>query len=256
MAMTAKSVIKPRTMLLFRMDNRLLRTWLRRASQAAPDASKEKVGKKDRNGKKDDNFSEYNLSIQQAVTSANVGGQICLILPEGFFSNSHDEFLRKYVAKHCKVLAVVSLPRGVFKKGTSTKRQGGGAQTASMKMSVFCVQKVRELDKKNPIGNDDFSALDYPVFLASVHEPESKSGAVCEWLEPQLAIIFDQWREWSATHELKAIPRVEIMGTEPEKKTRPLPLFNKKPADKSKKPKPPAHKSTTKISESLEDIFS
>src|SRR3989344_2697694 len=68
----------------------------------------------DRNGSLDDNFSEYNLSIQQAIVSANVGGKICLILPEGFFSNFQDEFLRKYVAKHCKVLAIVSLPRGVF----------------------------------------------------------------------------------------------------------------------------------------------
>lgn len=209
----------------------------------------------DRNGALDDNFSEYNLSIQQAVTSANVGGKICLILPEGFFSNSHDEFLRKYVVKHCKVLAVVSLPRGVFKKGTSTRRQGGGAQTASMKMSIFCAQKVRDLDKKNPLGNDDFSALDYPVFMASVNEPESKSGAVCEWLEPQLAIIFDQWREWSATHELKTIPRVEIVGVEPDKKAHRLPLFDKKTADTIKKLKPPVHKSTTKISDDLEDIF-
>lgn len=70
----------------------------------------------DRNGRMDDNLSEYNLSIQQAVNSARVGGKICLVLPEGFFSNSQDDFLRTFVAKHCRILAIVSLPRGVFKK--------------------------------------------------------------------------------------------------------------------------------------------
>ncbi len=93
----------------------------------------------DQNGR-DDKFSEYNLSIQQAVRSCNVGGKICLVLPEGFFSNSIDELLRKYVAKHCKVLAIISLSRGVFKKGTSTRSIKSGSQTASMKMSILYLE--------------------------------------------------------------------------------------------------------------------
>ena len=211
----------------------------------------------DRNGRLDDNLSEYNFSIQQAVTSAKIGGKICLILPEGFFSNSHDEIMRKFVANHCKVLAVVSLPRGVFKKGTSTRRQGGGAQSASMKMSIFYAEKLRDADKKELVSNDDFSAFDYPVFMATVSGPESTSGPVCDWLEPQLEVILSQWREWNTKGELKEIPRVELPSTKQEKKVSPLPLIQeKKKAVVVKKPKPPAHKSKTKISKSLEDIFS
>lgn len=210
----------------------------------------------DRNGRLDDNLSEYNLSIQQAITSAKIGGKICLILPEGFLSNSHDEILRKFVAKNCKVLAVVSLPRGVFKKGTSTRRQRGGAQTASMKMSIFCAEKLREVDKEDPIGNDDFSALDYPVFLATVNDPESTSGAVCDWLEPQLGVILSQWQEWSTKGELKEILRVELPNLKAEKKSHQLQLLEtKNKIDKPIKPKPPVHKSKTKISDDLEDIF-
>ncbi len=210
----------------------------------------------DKNGRLDDNLSEYNLSIQQAITSVKIGGKICLILPEGFFSNSHDEILRKFVANHCKVLAVVSLPRGVFKRGTSTRRQGGGAQSASMKMSVFYAEKLREVNKKELISNDDFSAFNYSVFMATVSGPESTSGPVCDWLEPQLEVILNQWREWSTKGELKEIPRVEFSSIKQEKKVSPLSLTQeKKKVGKVKKLKPPAHKSKTKISKSLEDIF-
>lgn len=211
----------------------------------------------DRNGRLDDNLSEYNLSIQQAITSAKIGGKICLILPEGFLSNSHDEMLRKFVAKHCKILAVVSLPRGVFKKGTSTRHQRGGAQTASMKMSIFCAEKLRDIDKEDPVGDDDFSSLDYRIFLATANDPESTSGAVCDWLEPQLGVILSQWREWSTKGELKEIPQVELPSLKSEKKSHQLQLLEvKKKPGKPIKSKPPAHKSKTKISESLEDIFS
>lgn len=210
----------------------------------------------DRNGRLDDNLSEYNLSIQQAIVSVKIGGKICLILPEGFFSNSHDEILRKFVAKHCKVLAVVSLPRGVFKKGTSTRRQRGGAQTASMKMSIFYAEKLRDIDKNDPIGNNDFSALNYPVFLATVNDPESTSGAVCDWLEPQLGVILSQWQEWSTRGELKEIPRVELPNLKSENKSNQPPLLQlKKKVDKPTKSKPPVHKSKTKISDDLDDIF-
>jgi type I restriction-modification system DNA methylase subunit len=105
-------------------------------------------------------FSEYELSIQQAVRSVKVGGKICLILPEGFFSNSQDEFLRKYVAKYCKVLAIISLPRGVFKKGTSTKQQQKGAQTSTQKMSILYLEKLKDIDKANPVKNLDFDNLE------------------------------------------------------------------------------------------------
>lgn len=210
----------------------------------------------DRNGRFDDNMSEYNLSIQQSAASTKIGGKICLILPEGFFSNSHDEILRKFVAKHCKVLAIVSLPRGVFKKGTSTRRQRGGAQSATMKMSIFYAEKLRDIDKDDPVGNDDFSALDYPVFLATVNEPDSTSGAVCDWLEPHLEVILLQWREWSATGKLKEIPRVEVPSLKSKKVGRRSPLIKAEGLTKTKSRKPPAHKSETKISEDLDDIFS
>lgn len=39
--------------------------------------------------------SEYSLSIRCAINACKIGGKICLLLPEGFFTNLHDEILKK-----------------------------------------------------------------------------------------------------------------------------------------------------------------
>ena len=164
---------------------------------------------------RDDKFSEYNFSIQQAVISVRVGGKICLILPEGVFSNSNDEYLRKFIIKHCKVLAIIGLPRGAFKRGTSTKKQSGGSQTASMKMSILYAEKIREVTEG--IELDDLADINYPVFLAQIDEPESASGQICDWLEPRLAIVYDQWKQWKDKHELIDMPKVKLGKSESSK---------------------------------------
>lgn len=209
----------------------------------------------DRNGRRD-SISEYNLSIQQAVNSMRVGGKFCLVLPEGFFSNSNDEYLRKFVSKYCKILAIVSLPRGVFKKGTSTRQQQRGAQTSSQKMSILYVEKQSEIDKTNPIGELDFNDLEYPVFLASVCEPESRSGEIERWLEPELNVVWQQWQEWQQNQTLKEIPKVEIkQPVIPNTIETPPSLFDQV-VKEVEQPKEIETKTNIKISEDLEDLFS
>ena len=218
-----------------------------------------KIGKNlnrdlDNNGNLNDNLSEYNLSIQQAVTSAKINGKICLVLPEGFFSNSSDEVLRKYVSKYCKVKAIISLPRGVFKKGTSTRQQQRGSQTSSQKMSILYLEKVREIDIENLIGELDFAELDYPVFLAAVNESETNSSSIESWLEPELNIVLEHWQEWQQNTKLKEIPKVEIKIVSKElTKIKLLPLFEKNTEVVVKKLT--EAKSKTKINEALEDLF-
>lgn len=208
----------------------------------------------DRNGRRD-SISEYNLSVRQAVSSAKVGGEICLVLPEGFFSNSNDEYLRKFVSKYCNVLAIVSLPRGVFKKGTSTKKQQKGSQISSQKMSILYVEKSKDIDKANPIGELDFNELEYPVFLASVSEPESKGGEIERWLEPELNVVLEQWREWQQFHRLKTITQVTIKQLKETKpKDQNLRLFEEE-IEAPEQPKTIETKSKTRISKFLEDLF-
>lgn len=149
---------------------------------------------------KDDSASEYNFSIQQAVRSAKVGGRICLILPEGVFSNANTEFLRKYIAKYCTVKAIVSLPRGAFHEGTTTKTVKSGKQAAGMKMSILFLVKTAEVVDRSGVdiaGKD----INYPVFLTSVAE-KPKSFDVNEYLNWVLHVVYDEYRSWEQTREL------------------------------------------------------
>ena len=204
----------------------------------------------DGNGKKD-KITEYNLSIQQAIQSARIGGKICLILPEGLFSNSQDEFLRKYISKHCNILAIISLPSGSFKKGTSIKKMQGGSQTASMKMSILYAEKIREV-KENDNLELDTKHLNYPVFLAHIDKVESGSGDVSDWLEERLKVILEQWQEWQNKAELKNIEKITTKYNKQEKIKEPQKsLFDK--VEKEVKLK--EGKSETKISDFLKDLL-
>jgi len=206
-----------------------------------------------------DKISEYNLSIQQAIRSAHIGGKICLLLPEGIFSNSQDEFLRKYVAKNCNVLAIISLPPGSFKRGTSVSRLKKGSQTASMKMSILFAEKIREV-KDNEDLEIDLRHLDYPVFLANIDKAESRAGEISEWLEERLDIVLQQWTEWQNKAELKKIEKVETRFNKQEKiRERQKSFFEQASTEtevaKENKIKLKKAKSETKINEILEDLI-
>jgi len=207
-----------------------------------------------------DRISEYNLSIQQAVQSVRVGGKICLILPEGVFSNSQDEFLRKYIAKHCNILAIVSLPPGSFKRGTAVNQLRRGAQSASMKMSIMYAEKIREVKRSEGL-EIDLRHLNYPIFLAHIDKVDSRSGEIGEWLEERLNVVLEQWEEWKNKAELNDIGKIATKFGKAEKikKSQKI-LFSKielerTNIEKSKKIKPKKGKSETKISKNLEDLL-
>ncbi len=210
-----------------------------------------------------DKFSEYNFSIQQAVRSCRIGGKICLVLPEGFFSNSQDEILRKYVAKHCKILAVVSLPRGVFKKGTSTRTVNSGSQTTTQKMSILYAEKIQAVVDGEGIEIDN-SKLEYPVFLANVSPPESTAGEIYEWLEPRLNMVLEEWKKWRSERHLSELEGNLLkdayesqMNTQGKRKTskkddKQMQLLSEEPLP-SKRPK--TVKSKITISKALDGLF-
>lgn len=215
------------------------------------------------NNERSDKFSQYNFSVQQAVRSAKVGGKICLLLPEGLFSNSQDEFLRKFVAKYCKVLAIISLPRGVFKKGTDTSSMNAGSQGSNQKMSILFAQKICELDKSAGIELDAAN-LEYPIFLASVSDAESNSGNIEDWLEPKLHVVLDQWKEWQMNGELLRMEKspyklvISKKKTENDSQMNLLEAPEKTKADDEKQKVPEKRwdpKSNTTISDWLSGLF-
>lgn len=171
----------------------------------------------DRDGR-NDRFSEYNFSIQQAVRSCKVGGKICLILPEGFFANSTNEFLRKYVAKYCKIKAIISLPRGVFRKGTTTRTVRSGSVGSSQKMSILFAEKIKEVEDGSGLDLE-LNQLNYSVFLASVRKPVYAGTNPDEWLETVLDAVLSEWQMWNQKQKLSGKKAVlGIKSLEPKTK--------------------------------------
>jgi hypothetical protein len=58
--------------------------------------------------------------LDRFVTLCRPGGYVVVVLPEGVVANRRLQYARDWVQEHCELLAVVSLPRGTFRKsGTS-----------------------------------------------------------------------------------------------------------------------------------------
>ncbi|CQR69973.1 hypothetical protein SOV_52510 [Sporomusa ovata DSM 2662] len=77
---------------------------------------------------------------------------MAIVLPQGRFNNLTDEYLRRYIGAHARILAVVGLEINTFKPHTNTKT------------SVLFLQKWND--------NEDYGPLcpykeDYPIFFAS-----------------------------------------------------------------------------------------
>jgi hypothetical protein len=105
-------------------------------------------------------------------------------------------------------------------------------------MPVLYANKISNNENIDYVKDKDFSELDYPIFLATVSEPKSKIGLVCDWLEPQLGIIQEQWQEWQNSKKLKDIPNVRIFNKKQEKKGMKKPeLFSEEMISKKEKTK-------------------
>ncbi len=211
----------------------------------------------DNNGRPD-SFSEYNFSIQQAVRSSKVGGKICLVLPESFFANSTDELLRKYLIKYCKIYAIVSLPRGVFRKGTTTRTVSSGSASSSQKMSILFAVKNREVEEGSGI-DDDLEQKNYSIFLASIKKPDDVDISIDDWLDPLLERTLKEWINWTKRQnlledndkvELPTKKKVTVSTTIQESLIKPVePLFEAKEVNL------PTLKKKTIIPKSLKKIF-
>ncbi len=96
------------------------------------------------------------LFIERNLSFLKDGGRMAIVLPQGRFNNSSDKHIREYIAKYCRILAVVGLHGNAFKPHTGTKT------------SVLFVQKWD--DKLCP------KVEDYPIFFATMQEPSKDNS--------------------------------------------------------------------------------
>jgi len=74
------------------------------------------------------------LFLEKFVRLANQNGLIGIILPMGIFANIQLSYIRKFILKNLKVLAIISLPRSIFRSS--------GKKTTS-KTCILIAQKSR-----------------------------------------------------------------------------------------------------------------
>ena len=85
------------------------------------------------------------LFIERDLNFLKPGGRMAIVLPQGVLNNTQMEYVRHFIMKKARLLAVVGLHGNTFKPHTGTKT------------SVLFLQKWRE-DEKIP--------EDYPIFMA------------------------------------------------------------------------------------------
>lgn len=96
------------------------------------------------------------LFIERNLNFLKDGGRMAIVLPQGRFNNSSDKHIRDFIAKRCRILAVVGLHGNTFKPHTGTKT------------SVLFVQKW---DEKLCPKKDD-----YNIFFATMQKPSKDNS--------------------------------------------------------------------------------
>lgn len=103
-------------------------------------------------GKLQNKVERHLLFIERNLDFVKAGGRLAVVLPQGIFNNTSQEYVRKHIMQKARILAVVGLHGNSFKPHTGTKT------------SIIFLQKwtEEELDK-----NGNPKVADYPIFFAT-----------------------------------------------------------------------------------------
>jgi type I restriction enzyme M protein len=93
------------------------------------------------------------LFIQRGIEWLRPGGRMGIVLPDGILGNPGDEYIRRWILRHCWVLASVDLPVETFIVE---------ANVNILTSLLFLKKKTREEIQAEDLGR----AVDYPVFMA------------------------------------------------------------------------------------------
>lgn len=107
---------------------------------------------KNNKGKLQAKVERHILFIERNLDFVKAGGRLAVVLPQGIFNNTSEEYIRKHIMQKARILAVVGLHGNSFKPHTGTKT------------SVIFLQKwnANDLDAG---GNP--KVANYPIFFAS-----------------------------------------------------------------------------------------
>lgn len=106
------------------------------------------------------------LFIERCLRFLKPGGRMAIVLPQGIFNNTSDEYIRNYVMKHARLLGVVGLHGNMFKPFTGTKT------------SVLLVQKWKSDEERIEAG-------DYRIFFATSQKSGKDNSGSYMWLDKE-----------------------------------------------------------------------
>lgn len=95
------------------------------------------------------------LFIERNLEFLRPGGRMAIVLPQSRFNNTTDAYIRQFIARECRILAVVSLQVNTFKPHSGTKT------------SLLFVQKWNDDPEIGPLCP---RLDDYPIFFATSKE--------------------------------------------------------------------------------------
>ena len=126
------------------------------------------------------------LFIERILKMLRPGGRAAIVLPQGKFNNSSLAFIREWILKKARLLAVVGLHPNTFKPHTGTKT------------SVLFVQKYTEQQLADIARVHDEVAKDCPAYDAEIqalldgHEGDVPEEAIPEAVADLIAETFSE----------------------------------------------------------------
>lgn len=107
---------------------------------------------KNNKGKLQNKIERHLLFIERNLDFVRAGGRLAVVLPQGIFNNTSQEYVRKHIMQKARILGVVGLHGNSFKPHTGTKT------------SIIFLQKWTE-EELDISGSS--KVPDYPIFFAT-----------------------------------------------------------------------------------------
>ncbi len=134
---------------------------------------KDKITNKYQKGKIKNKETPQIIFIERCIQLLQEEGKMGIVLPDGVFGNDHFEYVREFLIKNGKILAVIDVPIETFQPKTSTKT------------SILFFQKLRP--EKIPD--------DYNIFMASLETcGHDRRGNIID--SDDISQVSAKYKEW------------------------------------------------------------
>ncbi len=129
-------------------------------------------------GKLKDKEAPQILFIERCLQLLKDGGRMAIVLPDGIFGNESLGYIRQFIIKQARIIAVIDVPIETFQPNTGTKT------------SILILQKTKNIPE------------DYPVFMAIAETcGHDRRGNVKK--EDDIAQISNEFKKWAKEHNFK-----------------------------------------------------